>query len=134
MCGSPFKPVSQFSRAGVMRTSPGNVGDVGRDAPRRIQVDHWRDRAAEMRVLSSTTKDIEAQAAMVRLADVYDKLADRAELRANGEVPREAGRPWAGLTSVIAVTCHGEVLGNETQVRRHPYLPLTRSPNTPKAT
>jgi hypothetical protein len=50
-------------------------------------VKHWRDRAAEMRVLSSTTKDIEAQAAMVRLADVYDKLAERAELRANCDVP-----------------------------------------------
>jgi len=50
-------------------------------------VNHWRDRAAEMRVLATTTKDIEAQAAMVRLADVYDKLADRAELRANAEVP-----------------------------------------------
>jgi len=50
-------------------------------------VNHWRDRAAEMRALATTTKDIEAQAVMVRLADVYDKLADRAELRAYGEVP-----------------------------------------------
>jgi hypothetical protein len=50
-------------------------------------VNHWRDRAAEMRVLSTTTKDIEVQAAMVQLADVYDKLAERAELRASGEVP-----------------------------------------------
>jgi hypothetical protein len=50
-------------------------------------VNHWRDRAAEMRVLATATKDIEAQAAMVRLADVYDELADRAELRAHGEVP-----------------------------------------------
>ena len=49
-------------------------------------VNHWRDRAAEMRVLASTTNDIEAQAAMVRLADVYDKLAERAELRAS-EIP-----------------------------------------------
>ena len=48
--------------------------------------------------------------------------------------PQEAGRPWAGLTPVIAVTWHGEVLGYETQVRHHPYLPLTRSPNGPKAT
>ena len=50
-------------------------------------VNHWRDRAAEMRVLASTTNDIEAQAAMVRLADVYDELVHRAELRAHGEVP-----------------------------------------------
>ena len=40
-----------------------------------------------MLVLSTTTKDSEVQAAVVRLADVYDKLAERAELRANGEVP-----------------------------------------------
>ena len=50
-------------------------------------VNHWRDRAAEMRELPTTTKDIEAQAVLVRLADVYDTLADRAELRAYGEVP-----------------------------------------------
>ena len=55
---------------------------------------HWLDRAAEMRVLASTTNDIEAQAAMVRLADVYDKLADRAELRAPPpKSPQQAGRP-----------------------------------------
>jgi len=28
---------------------------------------------------------------------------------------------------------HGESLGYETPARRHPYLPLTPSPNTPKA-
>jgi hypothetical protein len=50
-------------------------------------VNHWRDRAAEMRVLSTKTKDVEAQAAMVRLANVYDKLAERAELRATAEIP-----------------------------------------------
>jgi hypothetical protein len=50
-------------------------------------VNLWRDRAAEMRVLATTTKDVEAQAAMVRLADVYDELAERAELRANAEIP-----------------------------------------------
>jgi hypothetical protein len=50
-------------------------------------VKHWRDRAAEMRVLSTMMSDIETQAIMVRLADDYDKLADRAEVRANGERP-----------------------------------------------
>jgi hypothetical protein len=48
--------------------------------------EHWRERAAQMRVLATTMKQIEAQAIMVRLAEDYDKLADRAELRANGEV------------------------------------------------
>ena len=50
-------------------------------------VNHWRDRAAEMRALPTTTKDIEAQAVMIRLAAVNHKLADRAGLRAHGEVP-----------------------------------------------
>ena len=49
-------------------------------------VNHWRDRAAEMRILSRMVKDIEAQANMARLADDYDKLAERAEQRSNGEV------------------------------------------------
>ena len=56
-------------------------------------VEHWRERAAQMRVLATTMKQIEARAIMARLAEDYDKLADGAELRANGEVPQEAGRP-----------------------------------------
>jgi hypothetical protein len=47
-------------------------------------VKHWRDRAAETRVLSTTMKDIEVQAVLTRSADHYDTLADRAEARANG--------------------------------------------------
>jgi uncharacterized membrane-anchored protein YjiN (DUF445 family) len=47
-------------------------------------VKHWRDRAAETRVLSTTMKDSEIQAIMTRLADHYDTLADRAQARANG--------------------------------------------------
>jgi hypothetical protein len=50
----------------------GNIND-----PRR-----WRDRAAEMRALANTMKDPETIAIMNRLADDYDKLADRAEERA----------------------------------------------------
>ena len=43
---------------------------------------HWRDRAAEMRVLSDEMKNLEAQTLMVKLANEYDKLADRADERA----------------------------------------------------
>ena len=43
---------------------------------------HWRDRAAEMRVLSGEMKDPETQSMMLKLANDYDNLADRAEDRA----------------------------------------------------
>jgi hypothetical protein len=42
---------------------------------------HWRNRAAAMRALAATMKDPE-------LADDYDSLADRAQLRDKGSVPR----------------------------------------------
>ena len=44
---------------------------------------HWRDRAAEMRVLSGEMKDLETQSIMTKLANDYDKLADRVEQRAS---------------------------------------------------
>jgi hypothetical protein len=49
---------------------------------------HWHDRAAAMRVLSGTAADVETRTIMLRLADDYDKLADRAARRAGGEVPK----------------------------------------------
>jgi hypothetical protein len=54
---------------------------------------HWRDRAAEMRVLSGEMKDFEAQTMMLKLASDYDKLADRAEDRAARDVPRPSPTP-----------------------------------------
>ena len=38
---------------------------------------HWHDRAALMRALAATMADVETHAIMLRLADDYDKLADR---------------------------------------------------------
>jgi hypothetical protein len=40
---------------------------------------HWRNRAAEMRVLSNTMTDPEVVAKMLRLANDYDRFADQAE-------------------------------------------------------
>jgi hypothetical protein len=54
---------------------------------------HWRDRAAEMRVLSAGMKDFEAQTLMIKLANEYDELADRAEDRAVRDVPRPGPTP-----------------------------------------
>jgi hypothetical protein len=48
---------------------------------------HWRDRAAAMRALAIISKDAAAREIMVRLAEDYDKLADRAQVRASGNVP-----------------------------------------------
>jgi hypothetical protein len=46
---------------------------------------HWRGRAAEMRVLSDDVKDSKARSMLLRLANDYEKLADRAEDRATRE-------------------------------------------------
>jgi hypothetical protein len=56
---------------------------------------HWRDRAAEMRVLSGEMKDFEAQTLMLKLANDYDKLADRAEERAKRDAPGPSPTPKA---------------------------------------
>ena len=54
---------------------------------------HWRDRAAEMRVLSDTMRDRETQEIMLQLAHDYDRLADRAEDRAMRDCPRPSPIP-----------------------------------------
>ena len=45
-----------------------------------------RERAAEMRASSKELKDNNTAAVIMRLADLYDRLADRAEIRSNGGV------------------------------------------------
>ena len=52
---------------------------------------HWRDRAAKMRELARTIGDTEAAILMNDLAADYEKLAERAAIRANGKKPRSGG-------------------------------------------
>ena len=42
---------------------------------------HLRERAAEMRASSKDLKDNNTAAVILRLAELYDRLADRAEVR-----------------------------------------------------
>ena len=57
--------------------------------PNRLNdAQHWRDRATEMRALAATNSDVEAARIMYRLADDYDKLAERADVRASSGLGR----------------------------------------------
>jgi hypothetical protein len=46
---------------------------------------HWLERAAQMRALSAHIEDAEARKIMLRLADDYEKIADRAAERGRDE-------------------------------------------------
>jgi hypothetical protein len=48
---------------------------------------HLRERAAEMRVSSKELKDSNTAAVILRLAELYERLAVRAESRSSGGVP-----------------------------------------------
>jgi hypothetical protein len=49
---------------------------------------HWRDRAAQMRSLAATMAGSEVAILLNDLAADYEKLAQRAEIKANGKKPR----------------------------------------------
>ena len=49
---------------------------------------HWRHRAKEARALAQQMGDPEAKRKMLKNADDYDRLAERAEERATGRLPQ----------------------------------------------
>jgi len=55
-------------------------------APHVDDSQHLRERAAKMRASSKELKDNNTAAIIRRLAELYDRLADRAEARSNGVV------------------------------------------------
>jgi hypothetical protein len=48
---------------------------------------HWRDRATEMRALAEGIGSARPAQLLIDLADDYDKLADRAEVRRERDKP-----------------------------------------------
>jgi hypothetical protein len=61
--------------------------------PFRYDPNHWRERAAQMRALAAGTTDPEAAELMFKVAEDYDKLADRAEQRARPLPPKAVTPP-----------------------------------------
>ncbi len=54
---------------------------------------HWRERAAQMRLLAIKMAGSQAAILINDLAADYEKLAERAEIKANGKKPRSNGKP-----------------------------------------
>jgi hypothetical protein len=50
--------------------------------------EHWRKRGAEMRTIADGMAHCETRAILLALARYYNKLAERAEIRAGGGDPR----------------------------------------------
>ena len=62
--------------------------------------EHWLARAEEARILANQMNDAEAKVAMLRIAEDYERLAQRAEGRALGRLPNtrtETQRPRGAI-------------------------------------
>jgi hypothetical protein len=55
--------------------------------------EHWRARADEARILAKQMNDAEAKVAMLRIAEDYERLAQRAEGRTLGRRPIQTETP-----------------------------------------
>jgi hypothetical protein len=53
---------------------------------------HWHDRAAQMRSLAATMAGCNAAILLADLAAEYDRMAERAAIKANGKKPRSNGK------------------------------------------
>lgn len=51
---------------------------------------HWHLRAQEARLIAQQLEDLEAKAAILKIANEYDRLAERAELRMNESAKEDA--------------------------------------------
>jgi len=54
---------------------------------------HWRERAEEVRAVAEALTDTEAQRKMLGIAEGYDRLAQRAQERAEAKASREPAPP-----------------------------------------
>jgi hypothetical protein len=70
------------------------MGPGGRrlELPSQSDPQEWRDRAAKMRELARTMTDTAAGILMTDLAAEYDRLAEKAALKANGKKPPPNGK------------------------------------------
>ncbi len=56
--------------------------DIAQPSPKRLKdPKHWRDRAEEARIKAELMSDEQAVQTMLHVAEQYERLAERAELR-----------------------------------------------------
>jgi hypothetical protein len=58
-----------------------------------------------MRLLAKDSNDLDARATMLRIADDYDHLAERAEIRSEESKQNYRGKPISRLPEVVCPGC-----------------------------